>query len=63
VESEKPTDEKKKKEKKKFSWPIWKKLFQYTLRRKYHMLLSLALNIGFAMSVSLLPLKIGNVLD
>lgn len=49
--------------KRKFSWPIWKKLFGYALKRKFHFLLGLALNICFAMSISILPLKVGNVLD
>jgi len=54
---------KKERPKKKFSWPIWKKLFRYSMERKIHFFSSLALNIGFAVIASLLPLKVGEVLD
>jgi len=33
------------------------------MRRKYHFILGLTLNVLFAMAVSLLPLKVGQVLD
>lgn len=59
-------EEKKKEEepgKKSFSWPIWKKLFQYSMNRKYHLFLGLLLNILFAVAISLLPMKVGEVLD
>jgi hypothetical protein len=51
------------KKEKKFSWPIWRKLFDYTIRRKFLAFLGLLLSICFAMSVSLLPLKVGQLLD
>lgn len=47
----------------KFSWPIWRKLFDYTIRRKFLAFSGLLMNLCFAMAVSLLPLKVGNVLD
>lgn len=38
-------------------------MFTYSIKRKYHFLLGLLLNIFFAFFVSLLPLQVGNVLD
>ena len=55
--------QKKEKEEKKFSWPIYKRFFRYTLNRWKSALLCLIFIIVNGFTVSIFPWKVGVVLD
>ena len=55
--------EKKAEEKKKFSWPIYKRFFKYTMNRGKEALLCLILTLVSGVIIALFPWKVGVVLD